>query len=166
MGQLDAEPDADGLAQAAQLAGTIEADMVLCSPLVRASRTAAAVFPEMAVTLDARLMERHLGAWQGRPKAEVRAQQPEVFTENGTLDLFVTPPGGEPLDAMQARVRAVLREIAGLPAECRVALVAHNGVLRIARVLLGHVTVAQASRMTEPFARPDLVVVEAAALAA
>ena len=114
MGQLDAEPDADGLAQAAQLAGTIEADVVLCSPLRRASRTAAAVFPEMAVTLDARLMERHLGAWQGRPKAEVRAQQPEVFTENGTLDLFVTPPGGEPLRRrLHARVLEVLREIAG-----------------------------------------------------
>ena len=166
MGQLDAEPDAAGLSEAARLAGTIAADVVLCSPLRRASRTAAAVFPELAVTLDARLMERHLGAWQGRPKADVRAQQPEVFTENGTLDLSVTPPGGEPLEAMQARVLEVLHEIAALPADCRVAIVAHNGVLRIARVLLGLVTVAQASRMTEPFARPQLVSVDAAALAA
>lgn len=166
MGQLDAEPDAAGLSEAAQLAGTIEADVILSSPLRRASRTAAAVFPRVAVTLDARLMERHLGAWQGRPKSEVRARRPEVFTENGTLDLFVTPPDGEPLEAMQARVLEVLREIADLPAGCRVALVAHNGVLRLARVALGLVTLEQASRMTEPFARPDLVVVDAAALAA
>jgi broad specificity phosphatase PhoE len=164
MGQLDGEPDPAGLAQAAKLAGTVEADVVLSSPLRRAALTAAAIFPQHRVTLDERLMERHLGDWQGRTKEEVRARQPEVFTEVGRLDLCATPPGGESWAALQARVAAVLREIAALPEDRRLALVAHNGVLRTARVLLGQVDVAHASRMVEPFARPDLVVVDAGAL--
>ena len=164
MGQLDAEPDPAGLKQAASLAGTIDADVILCSPLRRASLTAAAIFPGREVTYDDRLMERHLGDWQGRGKADVRVERPDVYTEVGTLELSITPPGGESWAALQARVRAVLDEIASLPADWRVALVAHNGVLRTARVLLGQVDVARASRMAEPFARPDLVVVEASAL--
>lgn len=164
MGQLDGEPDPDGLARAAALAGTIPADVVLCSPLRRATLTAAAIFPHQAVSLDHRLVERHLGDWQGRTKDEVRARQPEAYTEVGRLDLCTTPPGGESWAALQARVRDVLGEIAALPADRRVAIVAHNGVLRTARVLLGQVDVARASRMVEPFARPDLVVVDAAAL--
>ncbi|MEJ7797643.1 MAG: histidine phosphatase family protein [Solirubrobacteraceae bacterium] len=164
MGQLDAEADARALTQLAALAGTIAADVVLSSPLLRAARTAAALFPDHAITHDTRLAERHLGDWQGRVKAQVRAERPDAFTERGTLDLCVTPPGGEPWSAFAARVDAIMREIAAWPADRRVALVAHNGVLRTVRVLLGQVDVAMASRMTEPFTRPDVIVIDAAAL--
>jgi len=166
MGRLDAEPESAGLAAAAALAGTICADLVMCSPLRRAVLTAAALFPDQPITCDERLVERDLGSWQGRAKAHVRASEPAAFTERGTLDLRLTPPGGESWAALQARVRAVLDELAALPEDCRVALVAHNGVLRTARVLLGLVDVDAASRMTEPFARPDLVALDAGALAA
>jgi broad specificity phosphatase PhoE len=165
MGQLDGEPDAEGLARAALLAGTVEADVVLCSPLRRAALTAAAIFPGRAVTLDPRLMERHLGAWQGRVKTEVAAEQPGAFTDTGTLDLRVTPPQGEPFAALRARVGAVLAEVAARPDEETVALVAHNGVLRTARVLLGLLDVEAASRTAERFAEPERLRIDASALA-
>lgn len=164
MGQLDPEPDAAALAEAAASAPEIAADIVLCSPLRRATLTAATLFAGRTITLDDRLAERHLGDWQGRVKAQVRAERPDAFTERGTLDLRLTPPAGESWEALQARVRAVLLEIAALPAGRRVALVSHNGVLRTARVLLGLLDVDTASRMAEPFARPDAIVVDAAAL--
>jgi broad specificity phosphatase PhoE len=164
MGQLDPEPDAAALAEAVASLGDIAADVVLSSPLRRAALTATALFPARTITVDDRLAERHLGDWQGRVKSQVRAECPDAFTQRGTLDLRLTPPAGEPWEAFQARVRAVLLEIAVLPADRRVALVSHNGVLRAARVLLGQVDVQTASRMVEPFARPDRIVVDAAAL--
>ena len=166
MGRLDGEPDRDGLQRAAELAGTIDAGVVLSSPLRRAALTAAAIFPGHAITHDERLAERHLGDWQGRAKAAVRAQSPEAFTEAGTLDLLHTPPGGESFAELTARVHAVLGEIAARSPAVRVAVVAHNGVLQAARVLLGLTDVQTASRTPVRFARPELVVVDAAALAA
>lgn len=158
MGQLDGEPSADGLQRAAALAGTIDADVILSSPLLRAARTASALFPGRDIVHDPRLMERDLGTWQGRSKADVAAEQPDAFTEAGTLDLRVTPPDGESLAALKTRVAAVLEEVAARPDPVTVALVAHNGVLRTARVLLGLLDVETASRTPEPFAVPDRVV--------
>jgi broad specificity phosphatase PhoE len=54
-------------------------------------------------------------------------------------------------------VGAVLAEVAARPDEATVALVAHNGVLRTARVLLGLLDVETASRTPERFAEPDRV---------
>jgi probable phosphoglycerate mutase len=165
MGQLDGEPDAAGLRQARALAGTVDADVIWSSPLRRAALTASALFPERAIVHDPRLMERDLGAWQGRVKDDVRNEQPEAFTAAGTLDLRVTPPGGEPFTALRARVRAVLADAAAQPPGVRVALVAHNGVLRTARVLLGLLSVEEASRTPERFAQPDRVALAPGALA-
>lgn len=165
MGQLDAEPDPDGLRRAALLAGTVDAGVVLSSPLRRAALTASALFPGREVTLDPRLMERDLGAWQGRVKTDVAAERPDAFTPAGTLDLRVTPPGGESFAALQARVGAVLAEVAGRADGESVALVAHNGVLRTARVLLGLLDVETASSTPERFAEPERLRIDAAALA-
>lgn len=159
MGQLDGEPDAAGLEAAAALAGTVAADRVLSSPLRRAALTAAAIFPDAAIEHDPRLMERHLGAWQGQVKTAVREHRPEAFTATGTLDLRVTPPGGESFDALCARVGAVLAQIATGPEAETVAVVAHNGVLRTARYLLGLLDIETASATAEQFARPSQVTV-------
>jgi len=165
MGRLDGEPDREGLERAAKLAGTLDAAVVLSSPLRRAALTAEAIFPGHAIVHDERLAERHLGEWQGRAKAEVRAESPDAFTEAGTLDLLRTPPGGESFAELSARVGAVLGEIAALSPDARVAVVAHNGVLQAARILLGLTDVRTASRTPVRFARPELVLVDAPALA-
>ncbi len=166
MGRLDVKVDAEGLTAARTLEGTVAADLVISSPLRRAAHTAVAIFPDHDIRLDGRLAERDFGEWQGRSKAEVRAQRPEVFTAAGTLDLRVTPPGGESFPALCARVHAVLTELAEGPPEQTVALVAHNAVLRTARVLLGLLSVDAASVTPEPFAQPAAVQVDATVLRA
>ncbi len=164
MGRLDVKVDPEGLTQAAGLEGTVPADLVISSPLRRAAHTAVALFPDHDIRLDDRLAERDFGAWQGREKAEVRAERPDAFTPAGTLDLRVTPPGGESLQVLTARVHAVLRELVDGDQDVRVALVAHNAVLRCARVLLGLLTVDEASVTPEPFAQPSLVRIDAQTL--
>ncbi|WP_354699883.1 Phosphoserine phosphatase 1 [Paraconexibacter sp. AEG42_29] len=165
MGQLDGEPDVDGLAAAGALGGQVAADFIWSSPLRRAALTAAAIFPGRDVVHDDRLMERHLGSWQGRVKDEVRAERPDAFTDAGTLDLTITPPGGESLADLKTRVGAVLDAVAALPDGSTVALVAHNGVLRTARVLLGQMDVHEASRTPEKFASPARLTLDAPRLA-
>ena len=64
---------------------------------------------------------------------------------------------------MAIEVRNVSKSFNGFHALEDVSLTVPDGSLT---ALLGLVTVAQASRMTEPFARPQLVSVDAAALAA
>ena len=91
MGRLDGAVQEDGLAAAAALAGTIEAGMVRSSPLRRAALTAAAIFPDHTIAIDDRLAERDLGTWQGRAKADVRAEQPDAFTAAGTCLLYTSP---------------------------------------------------------------------------
>jgi alpha-ribazole phosphatase len=164
MGRLDVPVDPEGLTAARALEGTVPAAVVWSSPLRRAANTAVAIFPDHDIRLDERLVERHFGDWQGRSKAEVRAERPDAFTTTGTLDLGVTPPGGESLQDLCARVLAVLAELAGGPEDEPVALVAHNGVLRTARILLGLLDVQAASVTPEPFAQPALVRVTAATL--
>ncbi|MCW2957527.1 MAG: phosphoglycerate mutase family protein [Solirubrobacterales bacterium] len=164
MGRLDVKVDAEGLTTAAALEGTVPAEVVISSPLRRAAHTAVAIFPDHDIRLDERLAERHFGAWQGREKAEVRADRPDAFTDAGTLDLTVTPPDGESLAELCTRVHAVLQELADGPPDAQVALVAHNAVLRSARILLGLLTVEQASVTPEPFARPSCVRVDVTTL--
>ncbi len=73
-GQLDSPLDAVGLAQAAA-AGTalkpMRPDALVSSDLKRALDTAAVVGAEcgLDVTVDQRLREIHLGAWQGLTRA-------------------------------------------------------------------------------------------------
>lgn len=134
MGGLDVAPAADGLARAAALA--VPADRVFTSPLSRAARTAAALFPGVSVTADDRLRERGMGSWEGRAKDEVRREHPEAFP-GGHLDVTLTPPGGESLDDLVARVAAFLDDVAPLTCTARVVLVSHNGWIRAAQYLAG-----------------------------
>jgi broad specificity phosphatase PhoE len=139
MGALDIAPTAESLARAARL--RLDADHVLTSPLGRAARTAAAIFPGAPVTVDERLRERGMGVWEGRRKDEVRREYPADFP-GGHLDVTVTPPGGEDFDALLARVAAVLDEVAGPARTSRVVLVSHNGWIRAAQYLAGEAELA------------------------
>ncbi len=134
MGTLDV-PLAPGALD--RLPPAIKADVVVCSPLTRARATAAALFPGREIVCDVRLRERHMGEWEGRSKADVRARHPELFP-GGHLDVRITPPSGESLAALLARVRSFLAELQ--PADGSgpsVVAVTHNGWIRAAQHVLG-----------------------------
>jgi broad specificity phosphatase PhoE len=90
----------------------------------------------MTLRLDERLRERGFGPWEGRLKTDLHAAHPEVLTATGgAVRLNADVPGLEPLPAMIERVHAALRDLEQLDGP--VLVVAHNGSLRIALVLLG-----------------------------
>jgi broad specificity phosphatase PhoE len=122
---------AEGRDQAAAAAARLgrEFDLVVASPARRARETAAA--RGLPVTPDERLAERSFGEWEGRPWAELWPTVPaEVRSETAAWAAF-TPPGGEPIAEVAARVAACVRELTATPGR-RVLAVTHAGPLRLA----------------------------------
>jgi broad specificity phosphatase PhoE len=135
MGQRDPEAILDGLDVAAGLLAEVDFATVVSSDARRAQATARAIAPGRPLCLDARLREKSFGPWEGRPKTALHAAHPEVLTASGAVRLDADIPGCEPLPALLERVHAALRDLAGLAGP--VLVVAHNGSLRAALVLLG-----------------------------
>jgi alpha-ribazole phosphatase len=128
MGRRDPEPLPEGLEAAAAL--RLRPTAVVTSPARRALRTAEALAPAgVHVRIDERWRERDLGAWEGQRKSELPAA---ALTATGAIRLEASPPGGEPFDAFEARVRAALDDVPD-----GAVVVAHNGSLRLARYVLG-----------------------------
>jgi broad specificity phosphatase PhoE len=124
---LTAEGREQAVAAAARLGGAF--DLVVSSPARRARETAAAW--GLPVTLDERLAERSFGEWEGRPWAELWPTVPaEVRREPAAWAAF-TPPGGESLAEVAARVRTCVCELTATPGR-RVLAVTHAGPLRLA----------------------------------
>lgn len=100
---------------------------VYCSPLRRCVETAR--------YLDANpipvpgLEEIDMGAWDGLPRAEVRARFPDAYAARGRDFAHFAPPGGESFAQAAERARSALDRIL---AESRgnVAVVAHAGINR------------------------------------
>jgi broad specificity phosphatase PhoE len=120
-----------GRAQAAAAAARLGADfdLVVSSPARRARETAAAW--DLPVTTDERLAERSFGRWEGRPWAELWPTVPAAVREDAAAWAAFTPPGGESLAEVAARVGACVRELTAVPGR-RVLAVTHAGPLRLA----------------------------------
>lgn len=152
MGQRDPESTREGLREAVGLLTGVTIAQAVSSDARRASATAAAIAPDAPLRLDARLRERHLGDWEGRDKRTVCAEHPGAFTAGGSVRLDAQLPGAESLDDLVRRVHAALVELADAPRPLLV--VAHNGSLRVAMVLLGLTDFATASAASLPHLSP------------
>jgi glucosyl-3-phosphoglycerate phosphatase len=116
---------ADCAARVRQLAPAI----AVASDLRRAQETARLVCGELALRIDARWREWDVGAWSGRPRAEIRERWPELYRAVRAGEPDVTPPGGESRATFSARVSAAAAElVASHPGE-RVLVVTHRGVI-------------------------------------
>jgi probable phosphoglycerate mutase len=100
----------------------------MCSPLLRARRTAELVRPAAAVAVDSRLREMSFGIWEGRTVADLRAQGGESFAAAERLGLDFHPPGGESPRMTMARIGNWAAEVAaaGEP----VIAVSHKAAIR------------------------------------
>ncbi len=98
------------------------------SPLRRATETAGILGLEHAIT-DERLVEMHWGDWEGCSLAGLRARHGGEMRANEARGLEFRPPGGETPREVQARLRPLLRELAGTGAGA-VGVVTHKGVIR------------------------------------
>jgi broad specificity phosphatase PhoE len=84
----------------------------MCSPLQRASGTAALLRPTAPFTVDARLREMSFGDWEGHTLAELRATVGQKFLDAERRGLDFQPPGGESPRMVMARIADWTAEIA------------------------------------------------------
>jgi broad specificity phosphatase PhoE len=104
-------------------------DLVVSSPARRARETVAAW--DLPVEVDERLAERSFGDWEGRRWSDLWPLVPAEALASPEAYAAFTPPGGEPYQAVAARVQAALRELAAEPGR-RVLAGTHAGPLRLA----------------------------------
>lgn len=138
-GQADPPLNARGLAQARLLAEELRKaglDVLYSSPLQRAVQTAQTLADALGLPLylEPRLVEIHQGDWQGRQRSEIAARYPELFRRWQTKPWAVTPPGGESLAQVQARVYAAVDEILSRHAGQTVGLVTHRIPIALLKV--------------------------------
>jgi probable phosphoglycerate mutase len=105
---------------------------IVSSDLSRARDTADVVARAagLATTLDPRLREQALGAWQGMTFAEARERDPDVAARFAARDPDARPPGGETRAEMQARAWEALEAHAASGTTGPLLLVTHGGVVQ------------------------------------
>ena len=145
-GHLDPPLGDEGRGEARLLARRMSNDdelrprRILSSTLARALETAEVIgaMVGVAVEPDPRLIEIGQGEWEGRTHAELAVSDAERYEAWRRAAPIRRPPGGEPIEAATARVRALVDEVVDGSSRWPVCLVSHGGTLRImARVLLG-----------------------------
>ncbi len=168
-GQADPPLDAVGRAQAVALALALQRaglrlDALYASPLLRARQTALPVAARLGLRprWEPRLMEIHLGAWQGLAVADIRARWPRVFARWEADPWGTEIPGGERLCQVQARVYAALDAIVARHPAATVGLVAHHIPLALVKVRYQGLPACQVRRIPVPNARWEVVVAPAA----
>lgn len=138
-GQADPPLNAKGLAQAYRLAeelAGVELRVLYTSPLRRALQTARILAETLDLPLhqEPRLMEIHQGDWQGRLRADIAARYPDLFRRWETEPWAVTPPGGEHLAQVQARVYAAVDDFLARHRSQRIGLVIHRIPIALIKV--------------------------------
>ncbi len=138
MGQLDVPLDAVGRAQAQAVAKRLSAEhpvIIYSSTLSRALDTARAIqaaiplHPELRT--DKRLIEGQFGDWEGKTYDELRSKDAARLAEWESGANGSTPPNGESLKDLAARVEAAYRDICRVHSEGTIVLVAHGGTLQV-----------------------------------
>ena len=99
----------------------------VCSPLIRARRTAELVRPSAPIIVESRLREMSFGVWEGKSVAQLRAADGKAFAAAERLGLDFHPPGGESPRMAMERLSAWACEVAaGEP----VVAVTHKAAIR------------------------------------
>ncbi|WP_205470930.1 histidine phosphatase family protein [Nocardioides sp. SYSU D00038] len=135
-GQLDAELDETGHAQAERLAACVaplRPDVLWSSDLTRAAVTASyvAAATGLEVRTDPRLRECDLGPRQGLTHDEYAALAPEEFAQF-RLARYDAVPGAEPTVAVRARMTAAVADLlAAVPPGGLGVAVSHGAALRM-----------------------------------
>ncbi len=163
-GQADPPLNAQGRAQAEALAHRLRAagehpTAIYTSPLRRARATAQALAQALGAPLrtEPRLMEIHLGAWQGILAAEIARRWPQAFQRWEHTPWEVRPPGGETLREVQQRVEAALHAILRRHPGETVLLVAHRLPLAFIKIRLQGLNPQQVRQIPIPNAKYEVL---------
>jgi broad specificity phosphatase PhoE len=135
-GILDVELNEVGREQAQKLAEEAKntgIEAIYSSDLSRAAETAQALATPLGLTpiLDLRLRELDIGVFQGLKEAEIKQKYPEEFAAFLANPLEYRLPEGESRMDLQARVFALWKELLSSSQHQTIALVSHNGTLKM-----------------------------------
>jgi broad specificity phosphatase PhoE len=135
-GILDVQLNKVGREQAQKLAEEAKntgIEAIYSSDLSRAAETAQALAAPLGLTpiLDTRLRELHIGVFQGLKEAEIKQKYPEEFAAFLANPLEYRIPEGESRMDLQARVFALWKELLSSSQHQTIALVSHNGTLKM-----------------------------------
>jgi probable phosphoglycerate mutase len=120
-------------------------DQIISSPMARCRVFAADLAGRLGrpLVIDPHLIEVGMGAWEGRDRHAVAAEEPERHAAFYRDPVNARPEGAEPLDRLLARVaNAYDRHLASHPGR-HLLIVCHAGVMR---ALVGHLLGADARR--------------------
>ena len=127
LGRADPPLDDLGLAQAESTAAELgPVARVVTSPLARTRATAEAL--GVPLTVDERWLELDYGEWDERPLRDIAPAD----WANWMADPTFAPPGGESLQDLGRRVRAVCDDLAAEAAEHDVVVVSHVSPIKAA----------------------------------
>ena len=112
--------------------GQQQIDAVWSSDLQRTKDTAGAIlkYHDLQLETTPRLREANLGVWEGRPWGDVEYESPEQMYYFNHDPAKWSIPQCEPFPEVQARMRAVLAEIAARYDGQTVAVVSHGVAIR------------------------------------
>lgn len=135
-GREDTPLTAAGRAMADALAAALATeppDAIWASPLQRARDTAAPLATRLglAVRADDGLIEHDCGAWTGRTRADVAAEDAAAWRRFCEDPAAHAPPGGESAAQVAARAVGAMARLCGAHPSGRVLVVSHKGTLRI-----------------------------------
>lgn len=141
-----------GAQQAAAVAERMsgeELDAVYASTLQRAWRTAEGIAAKfgLAATRDPGFCEVNYGKWEGLGEAEILADYASEWEARVADPWNVAPPGGESYADLWKRLQPAWERLLEQHAGQRVALVGHNGSLRVLLCHLLEAPFANARRL-------------------
>ncbi len=126
-GRNDLPLDEIGRGQARSIRAALgQIDRVIASPLQRAGETAEAL--GLPFSIDPRWTELDYGEWEARPITEVSEQTWQSWRS----DLGFTPPGGESLRVVSARVREACEELLEEATQKEIVVVTHVSPIKAA----------------------------------
>lgn len=115
----------------------IDFDMVYASPSKRAVETAKLIMGNRALPLktDERLMEIHLGEWEGRTTGEIKQTEPDLhFLYEEKPHLFKGT--GESFVDVKQRVDSILKDLEKTHQNGNVLVVTHGVVIKVLQTIL------------------------------
>jgi broad specificity phosphatase PhoE len=106
---------------------------VYASPLGRARASAVSIAAphKLDVRVDPAFREMAFGAWEGLTRAEVAVRFPAEFETWRVSPHLIQPPGGEPLEAVAARVAAGVAALCEAHGGETIVVVSHAIVTRL-----------------------------------
>jgi len=134
-GRLDVRLNVTGRRQAEAAAAKVAAlapELIVCSPLKRVTETARVFVDRLRIelTIDARFIERSLGAYEGLTKEEAAARYPAIYARNITRLFDEAPPDGETPREVCARVYEALDELMSSRENRSILIVTHGFVAK------------------------------------